>query len=268
MAVVRGINQITGTIENVTYYTIHGSDKVFLRRKGGPTKYRIQTDSNYAKLRLNNSEWKGCTSMIYCFREEMPDIKPIEDYPVCGSLNAIFKKIQKKEPEENQGKRSILLSQNKELLNGFCFSRKQALESIIKVPIESSINRENGQMQVDIPSINTLMQLYNFRKLPYFRLVVNLVPISDVIYSENDSEFLPEYVVVRDETNRFKTDWLPTAGVVPAIQVNFQHPEYGPSLPDCETLILIVGVEFGKMGDNMIPLAVKYAGSAKVVKVG
>ena len=29
MAVVRGINQITGTIENVTYYTMHGSDKEF-----------------------------------------------------------------------------------------------------------------------------------------------------------------------------------------------------------------------------------------------
>ena len=33
-------------------------------------------------------------------------------------------------------------------------------------------------------------------------------------------------------------------------------------------MILIVGVEFGKMDDNLIPQAVKYAGSAKVIKVG
>jgi hypothetical protein len=268
MAVVKGINQITGTIENVTYYTMHGSDKVFLRRKGGPTKYRIQTDSKYATLRLNNSEWKGCAFMTQCFRSQMPDIRPIEDYPVCGSLNAIFKKIQKKEPVANLGKRSILLSQNKDLLNGFSFSRKQALESILKVQIESSIDRERGQIQVNIPTINTRIQLYNFQKLPYFRIAVDLVAISDIIYSETESNFIREYDLNRSTKNWVKTEWFPTAGVVPAIQLNFQHPDYGPTLPDCETLILIVGVEFGKMDDNLIPQAVKYAGSAKVVKVG
>jgi len=268
MAVVKGINQITGTINNVTYYTIQGSDKVYLRRKGGPKKHRIETDPNYAKLRLNNSEWKGCGLMTAKFRLCLRDIKPMEDYPVSGSLNAIFKKIQKTEPELNHGKRSILLSKNKNVLNGFSFSRKQALESILKVPMEASINRESGLVSLAIPAINTRMFLYNFRSLPYFRIVVSSFGVSDVIYSEAEKAYVLEYYAFGAPLFVDKTEWLPTAGVVPAIKIDSQFPEFGPNLPDCVTLIMVVGIEFGKMGDDLIPQTVKYAGSAKVIKVG
>ena len=139
-------------------------------------------------------------------------------------MNAIFKKIRKKEPVANHGKRSIILSENKDLLNGFSFSRKQAMESILKAQIESSIERESCQIQVNIPTINTRMQLYNFQKLPYFRIVVNLVAISDIIYSESESKFKRENDLNRSTKNWVKIEWFPTAGVVPAIQFNFQHP--------------------------------------------
>ena len=267
MAVVRGINQITGTIQNATYYTVQGSDKVFLRMKGGPTKHRVKTDPHYAKLRLNNSEWSGCARMTSFLRDNLTAMKPMEDYPVCGTLNAIFKRIQKTDLETEHGKRSILLSKNKTLLSGFSFSRKQALESVLKVPIEASINRETGEAYVNIPETDTRLYLYNFRKLPYFRVVVCFATLSDLIYVENEARYGLEYYPNGAPYYVVQTEWLPTAGMAPAINADFQYPDFGTALPDCVTLMIGVGIEFGLMDDNCKIQSVKYAGTAKILKV-
>ena len=60
MARVNGIFKITGTLQNVSFYTMKGSDKVYARTKGGPTKRRMKVGPEFELLRKHQEEWKGC----------------------------------------------------------------------------------------------------------------------------------------------------------------------------------------------------------------
>ena len=268
MAVVKGFQKVTGTIQNVTFYTVQGSDKVYMRTKGGPSKNRIKKDGSFEKLRRNNTEWKGCTMMTSQIRDSIFILKPMEDYPVCGALNGINKQIQKTDTVGVHGKRGLYLSKNKDLLGGFSVSRKQELESVLRVPINATLDREAGTAHISLPSIETSMYLYNFQGLPYFRLVTKLTSISDLEYSEEKGiyEFMHDVVIEGDAG--FQSDWLPTIGTIPAMDIDLALPRKVFTLPDCVTLILGFGLEFAKPGADGKPESVKYTGCGKVIRVG
>jgi hypothetical protein len=267
MPVVKGFQKITGTIQNSTFYTVHGSDKVYLRTKGGPSKSMVENHWKFEKLRLNNSEWKGCTMMTKYIRESMNLMKPLEDYPVCGALNGISKQIQKTDLETKHGKRGIYLSKNRDLLGGFSVSKQQLLESVLRVPIQASIDRETGTAEVSIPSIDTNRQIYNFRKLPYFRIIVCLSRVSDVIFSTEKNQYIREHDTTHESENWITTDWFQTVGKIPAQNYKLALPNITLPFPDCITLILTFGFDFGKIGSDGQPASVKYAGCGKVIRV-
>ena len=272
MAIIKKtLFQMTGSFANGTMYKMHGSDKVVIRSKGGPSKEKIQSSPKCKVVRENNSEWAGCTKMGSMIRCSFEIMHRVEDYPVVGALNAVCKKIQKLDTENEKGKRSIFLSQHKEMLSGFCFSNKQVLESVLKVPIETSIDRIIGQAHIKIPAVDTNMYLYNFRKLPYYRIIANLSGVSDLmVFFENKKyKYDSPYKGYLDSAlGVFQSEWMQTLGIQPALNINLEYPLEDDPIPDQVTLLLCIGIEFGKMGVGNIPTAVKYAGSGKIVRVG
>jgi hypothetical protein len=267
MAIVKGFQQITGSLQNATFYTIQGSDQVYVRMKGGPSKRMIKTSPQFEKVRRNNEEWKGCTLMARTIRDSFCPLKGVEDYPVIGTLNALAKQIQLMDTEVVHGQRGLYLSKSKDLLAGFNLSRKQVLESVLRVPFTAVIHREEGTAQVTIPSINTGMYLYNFRKLPYFRIIMVFSSVSDVDFSAEGKKYEPIYLDQYIFQDHFETEWLSTSGVVPSLTRTLKMPDDVTDLPDGVTLVLSVGIEFGKVGTDGNPISVKYAGCGKVVQV-
>ena len=226
--VINGLQKITGTIENATFYTIMGGDTVYMRTKGGPSKSMIKKSPRFAKVRLNNAEWAGCTKLGSNMRSALGGAKNLADFPVIGAMNAIAKKIQNTTLDEEPGKRGLYLSKNKDMLLGFNVSRKQVFESVVRVPIKTSLNRETVGAQVIIPTINTDMYLYNFRNLPFLRFFVSMCPVSDIIYSDEKKTYVPanpDYVYFY---HSMCSDWFTTNGQIPEqtyqLQANF--PEY------------------------------------------
>ena len=268
MARVNGLNKITGKLANASFYTIQGGDQVYVRSKGGPKKRAIKTKPQFEKLRRNNSEWKGCTKMAGWIRYAYFDMKHLEDYPVIGSLNAITKKIQQLDEEGEHGKRSIYLSKHRALLGGFSLSRKQVLESVLRVPIDASIDREAMTARVSLPPIDTRMYLYNFRNLPFFRLYFQLGGVSDWKYDEENKMYNALNEMNWKGENFFCTDWMSTSGTTDSIEYNLEYIQDEPQIPESLTLLLTVGLEFGKQGMDGKPEGVKYAGTAKIVRVG
>jgi hypothetical protein len=268
-----GIQKIKGTIDGVTYYTIMGSEKVYVRKTGGPSKSMIKKAPQFEKLRRNNNEWAGCTKMGSMMRLALGKIIDLADFPIIGAMNAIGKQIQLANTEDEHGKRSLYLSRNKQLLLGFNVSRKQVLESVLRVPITSSLNRELGTAQVIIPAINAEMYLYNYRNLPFYRLKVSMFAVSDVGISVISSKYEatnPNYI---DYGAGFNSDWFTTNGhaAEQCIDLKIDLPsntEHGFPAPNDLTFVLSVGVEFGKVGSNGLPVGVKYAGCGKVVQMG
>ena len=178
-----GLQKIKGTIDGVTYYTIMGGDKIYVRRTGGPSKSQIKKAPQFEKLRRNNSEWTGCTKMGSMMRLALGNIIDQADFPIIGAMNAIGKQLQQANTEDQHGKRGLYLSKNKQMMLGFNVSQKQVLESVLRVPIATSLNREDGVAQVIIPAINAEMYLYNFRNLPFYRVKVCMFAVSDVCFS-------------------------------------------------------------------------------------
>jgi len=267
MAISKSVMQLTGSLSNVSMYKLHGSEQVVVRTKGGPTKDHIKIKPQFEKLRRNNSEWAGCTRMGSNIRSSFIPMNRLEDYPVTGALNGICKQIQKLDTENETGRRSVNLSLHKDKLLGFSFSRSQMLESVLRVPIETSLDRVTGEARVVIPEVDTDMYLYNFRNLPYYRIIATLSGACDTKMNAGEKVYSSPFRGLHDpDLGTFESGWTPAAGVQPALDITLQYPMRGNAIPDQVTLLLCI--EFGKVGAVNIPTGVKYAGSGKIVRVG
>ena len=170
--------------------------------------------------------------------------------------------------EAEHGKRGIYLSRNKELLCGFSLSRKQVLESVLRVPIDATIDRDSMTAKVFVPAIDTRMYLYNFSNLPYFRLFFQLGGVCDMLYVEEERCYTESHDVYAKGESDYCTDWLFTTGTTEAIEITLKYNQAEPPLVDEVALLLTVGLEFGKPGMDGNPIGVKYAGCGKIMKVG
>lgn len=267
MARMKNFMQMTGSMAMVSMYTMQGHDEVIIRTKGGPTKRQIKTKPQFEKLRRNNSEWAGCTRMSSRIRNSIYLMKRLEDYPFTGALNAVCKYIQKQDSVSEHGQRSVYLSAHKEALSGLSFSKKQVLESVLRVPISVTLDRENGAT-IELPAIHTGMYLYNFRNLPYFRLIACLSGVRDMVFSAEDKRYDETEFYFYDSKSEFESEWHPTTGTIPATTIRLSLNENVYPLPDDVTMLVCLGIEFGKIGVANTIEAVKYAGTGKILKVG
>ena len=269
MAISKSIMQLEGSLANVSMYKMHGSEKVIVRSKGGPSKKQIETKPQFEKLRQSSSEWTGCTQMASRIRKSFGVMNRLDDYPVTGALNAICKEIQKLDTENEPGKRAIRLSLHKNMISGFSFSNKQVLESVLRVPIETNLDRVNGEAHIEIPEVNADMYLYNFRNLPYYRIIISLSGVCDLFFQNDGKQFESLYHGYCDpKLGIFESDWIPTLGIQPAKSILLHYPLTENPIPDEVTLMLCIGIEFGKVGVANIPCGVKYAGTGKIVRIG
>ena len=269
MARAKNFMQVTGSMAKISMYTMQGHDEVIVRTKGGPTKRQIKTKPQFEKVRRNNSEWAGCTKMGSRIRQAYSLMNRLEDYPASGALNAICKQIQKMDTESEHGQRRVLLSQHKDMLGGFSLSRKQVFESVLRVPVIAGIDRAAGLATVEIPAINTDLYLYNFRKLPYYRIVANFGGVSDMIFTDTShGEYVPSQErYFYSKKGFFESDWFPATGIQPGISFDMNYPLVENPIPDDVTLILTLGIEFGQIGYGNTIEPVKYSGTGKMMKV-
>jgi len=260
--------QLTGSMANVSMYTRQDNGQVIVRMKGGPTKNQIETKPEFEKVRQNNSEWAGCTRMASNIRKSFEVMNRLEDYAVNGALNAVCKEIQKLDTGSQPGQRAIRLSEHKDLLPGFTFSRKQVLESVLRVPVETTLDRTTGKATLEIPMLNTDMYLYNFRSLPYYRFIASLSGVCDMLMDAAGDKYDSPYPGYCDKQNGvFESEWIAATSIQPALIINLSYPLTENPIPDEVTLLLCLGIEFGKVGKANQPTAVKYAGSGKIVRV-
>lgn len=268
MAIVKGMQKIVGSFANASFYTIQGSDEVYVRSKGGPSKRAIKTKPQFEKLRRNNSEWSACSKMGSNMRTGYYYLKHLEDFPIIGSLNALAKKIQLLDEAGEHGHRSIYLSKHKDLLCGINLSKKQVFESVLRVPVSVTIDREAKRVMVHVPSIDTRMYLYNFRNLPFFRLLFCLGGVQDMIYSESEKKYLESVVYLDREKGLRISDWYSTNGVIQEQDIELLYVDDPDPVSEDFTFVFTVGLEFGKQGADGNPEGVKYAGCGKIMKVG
>ncbi len=267
MAKVKGIFGIKGSLQNVSFYTMRGSDEIILRAKGGPKKSTIKRSARFETVRKNNNEWKGCTMLASQIKRAF-GLSGLADYPVIGSLNALAKKIQLYDQENPQGERSLLLSQHKELIAGFNLNKTHPFDSVFRVALNYTVDRDNFTAHITVPRINTDVHLVNYRNLPLFRIKMTMCTQSDIAL-DNDRK---NYCLINEKINHYgiwkNSEWLPTQGVLEEQIFELKQTlQDNQKLDENMSLIFSVGIEFGTVGNDGNPIEVKYTGCAKVLAV-
>ncbi|MDP4269040.1 MAG: hypothetical protein Q8909_02820 [Bacteroidota bacterium] len=268
MAKVRNLMEVEGRIKNLSFYTMEGCDQIIVRTKGGPSKYKVKHDPKFAVVRKNNIEWSGCTQMSKIIFNTLKDLFRLADYPVIGTLNAVCKSIQTQDTESEHGARGLYLTKYGKVLEGFTPNKRRILEQTIQVLPEYTVDRDGMCAQVSFPAIQPEYQLTNVRNLPYFRLIATLGAISDVYLAKNGKSY-DSYKGVLPYTRKLQiSDWLSTNA--PAEPQNFQlkfDDVYKEDFTVNQSLILGIGVEFGKENAIQQIEPVKHSGSARLLKV-
>lgn len=270
MARVNGIFKVTGSLQNVSFYTIKGSDKVFMRTKGGPSARRLKKGPEFELVRRHQSEWKGCVLFSQYLCSCMDSIYQMRDYNVAPVINGLAKRLVKEDAENEIGKRSILLSKARELLEGFNLNRQFPFNTVFRTSVQVEIDRLAGKMKMIIPRVVTANDLYNLQKLPFFRLTFNLSYILDMYYTSPAERYQCYGTLTQDcgfMRMEKSTAWFSTSDVIAAqqIEIDMEVNRTEEELTHV-TYLALAGIEFGTTTAGGVVVPVKHACCAKVLK--
>lgn len=268
MTIVKGFMQMTGSIQGVSFYTRRGSDKVIMRTKGGAKKEQIAKSPRFEKSRKNQKEFGGCAKFASKSRHAFGGLHRLADYNLTPVLIGMGKNLMKLDTTSETGKRSLKLSEYKEALEGFNFNRNYPFTTVLRITPRWVLNREGLNATVTIPRINTDVDLLNIQKLPFFRLIVAIGSISDMVYNPTKNNYEPVVFEMNGVSQTLTGEWCSTQTILPeqtmTVQMHQSRLEY---LTANVTVLLSMAVEFGNVGFTGQPVEVKYAGCGKVIAV-
>jgi hypothetical protein len=177
-------------------------------------------------------------------------------------------KILKLDTVNAVGQRTLRFSQCKQEMEGYDLNIKYPITTILRVSPLAELNRETLSATVSLPRINTKTNFQNIRKLPYFRLIISLGTVSDMMY--NPDGLIYNYQPINEKLNHVSnstlSDWHSTNDVLPAHVLSVQLNEIAiPILTDDITVLLSMGIEFGNVGFGGVIEQVKHAGCGKIL---
>lgn len=268
MARVKGALQITGGIKGVSFYTMKGSDTIFMRTKGGPSKRRMKTGKEFALVRKHQVEWGACVMFSRALNGAAGEFKKLGDFNVSPVWNGLGKKIMKLDTEHVVGERSIELTKCKQVLEGYNLNRNFAFNAVFRTSIQFDFDIKLETLKIKLPRINTENDLYNVQKLPYFRLKFALGMLSDIYFdsTQSPSPFRPFFRDDYGYSKLLETEWLSTHDMIPEQTLEIVLPPWIPEEMKVHyTYLVSAAIEFGNVGFAGKIEAVKNASSAKIM---
>ncbi|HEX6426283.1 MAG TPA: hypothetical protein VF008_01305 [Niastella sp.] len=246
----------------LSIYTMKGCDKVILRRKGGASCERIKTEPNFANTRRVNAEFGGRATCSKWIRRMLRPLGFIADYNITGPLNALLKPIQELDTINDYGERSVALSANPHLLEGFNLNKRSSFDAIVHNPVRYTLSKRKGHASITIPAV---LPGHNFvppGNFAMYRFIVLLGIIPDLFFTPDgyrtkgdyDNEWLEDAL----------TEWFPVQTGSSGITLELQLPQKPAN--NAYSIILTIGVAFGALRNGDIE-PIQYMGGAKILGV-
>lgn len=265
MATLENDFDFTGSIGKMSAYRMKGTDKIILRKKGGPTKKQVRQGLNFSHTRLNNMEFAGAVKAVKGLRSTLFPLHRLADYNFTPQLTSLCRKIQQQDPVNGKGERSVLISTHRDLLAGFRLNKKHPFGTVITTPVGHTLNREDTSATVQLPRLISGINLLLPWKHPAYRFILVLSVARDVTY--NGTAFPDVPWLKPGEGVMQSTEWFVSgAPFLPRnIELRLNMPE---ALKDDETMVLSIGIEMGTPGREGKTESVRYAGSACILGAG
>ena len=257
---------IVGSIDDLSIYKMRGVDKPVVRRKGGPSKEKIETDPELRQVRNNIAEFGGRAKAGKWIMEALTYQKPLADHNIAGPLNALMVPVQHMDQGGDWGQRDVRLSVYPHILNGFSLNRNNTFDSTVRFPVEYTLSRETASATVQIPELMPDISFFAPEKYPWFSIIVTLGIVPDIIYTGG----LHKYEVIHVDYHKMPTlqavtGWQPVAQGAPATTLEVRYNVFPPD--EHFTLVLAIGVKYGTQYNAHEIRQAKYAGCAKVLAV-
>lgn len=266
MGRLTGAIPFTGSIAGLSAYTRRDLDKVIIRTKGGATKAQIKKKPSFENTRRLNKEWEGVAAMSKAIRQNIYAVKHLADYNFTGSINALCKKMEYADTVSDYGKRSVLLSHCRYMLEGFSLNKRISFDTVLRQPIDCMIDRNNNSTQFTIPAIHPSINFINPGKNPIYRFVFMAGFLSDLLYNEKRDGYFANTLQIPGSVYSC-TEWVSVQKNTQAEEIILQ-PDHPVELDETVTIVASAGIEFGiPAADGSIEY-VKYSGCAKVLKLG
>lgn len=262
MATLDGI-EFTGSLGGFSAYRMRGSDKIILRKKGGPSRKQVLTGKNFVRLRENMKEFSGAGKLAGALRLSLVHVKHLAGHNITATLTKVCNMIQQLDPVGDRGQRSIFLSRHRFMLAGFRLNEKQPFQSIVTGPVGCTLNRKTKSAKVTLPSLIPGINLHLPWKQPLYRFCLSLGVVSDVVYERGDYDDHHQEVI----STELDTAWHVVKNPFQSqtLELKLDLPK---ALKDTQTLVFAIGIEMGALGPNGEIDAVKYAGSACILVAG
>lgn len=257
---------LTGKIGALSYYKRKDLEGIIVRTKGGPSKKMVKTSTSFALTRRYNMEFGGCSKMGAQIRRKLRPINVLADYNTTTTLNSLASIMLKSETTGVLGQRSIRLSKNRDMLKGFSFNQTNTLDSYFRGIYTCDIYRQSLTAKITISPIISSIHLKNCSQFPLFRWILQVGIVEDIIFNVN----LDTYNSPTESNSP-----LNFTQATPWLRVNDNHDEINievsnllnRELLSTESIIMALGLEFGKSLSDTVVVAVKRHGAGKIVMV-
>lgn len=267
MATVTNTKDYVGSVGKISYIKRHDLSETYIRTKGGPHRNVVNSAPKLDKMRKNNLEWVACSKCGLGIRLSMSALMQCTTYNISGPLNAIAKAVQKMDTAHEHGQRDIALSRYKYFLDGFSMNKDYPLSSVVRTPFQYSIQRHECKASVVLPTLTPGINFFNNFKRPYFKFIVNLGIVSDMIFDSGKGNYLPECAKLQGYSQSVNTSWYSAFDILAEQTIEIVlDSRFQPG--DSETLLLGLGIIFGNPLSAALIEPVKYSGSAILLATG
>jgi hypothetical protein len=255
-----------GRIDGLSFYKRKDSDKNIVRKNGqGHTKEKLKNDPNLELVRRGTSEFGGQSIMSKFLMRALTYQKPMADYNIAGPLTALMGHVLQQDTVGTFGQRSISLSRHTHYLKGFSLNTKYPLDSVLRYPVTGSVDRETLSATVHIPACMPGINFHPPVSHPHYAFRISLAIVPDIVY--NGESYGPIHHSYPQACAEYlQTDWFTLLEGSVAMDLEITHPQI-PSDTNF-TMVLSVGILYGKLIGSQVIQQVKHAGCAKVIEVG
>ena len=182
-----GLIKIKGNIGGVSFYKSNGED--LARVANGPSKDKIQNDSNFVRTRENNSEFGGSASIAKSLRLAFAtSLYTMADNRLTSRLTAVFKEICSRSLL-TRGQRPIVLSTNRALLNNLEFNIKLSFASVFNAPYAATNNAGRTQGTITIAAFQPQSFIAAPSGATHFRLISAIGAVSDYQFNTSTKHY-------------------------------------------------------------------------------
>jgi hypothetical protein len=259
--------KMTGSLGNLSFYTMRGVDRTVVRRKGGAPKEYVKNSPTFAVPRLYMSEFGGCSKMGKEVRLMMSPVRTLADYNFSGFVNKALKTVQKLDAVSELGRRAITLSRYPGLLTGFQLNKYTTFDSVVRTPLAYIIDRDTLSARVTIPALLRDINFHPNNKHARFCIELSLGIVPDFTFDPADGKYKPQaWYTSMFAPKTVSSPWYAALKGSPATTLEINLTDQVPA-NESYSLMLSVGVRYGAPMEDDVVQKVKRAGAAKVLGI-